>query len=123
MFGSDLRPRDRPELLGTSPRRFPPEERTRELLRVISVGLRVGDLAGKLGGGTDRRQDPGRGRVLEGRKLEAHAEGFVDRGEGGVEACLLLACVARAAGDPGGAVSIFREALVLNPQCLEGEGV
>lgn len=46
---------------------------------------------------------------------------FDEEGGGGVEAWVLLGCVARARGDPGGAVSMFRRALALDPDCLEGE--
>ena len=46
---------------------------------------------------------------------------FDEEGGGGVEAWILLACVARARGDAGGAVSMFRRTLALDPDCLEGE--
>ena len=45
---------------------------------------------------------------------------FEEERGGGVEAWLLLACAARAAGDRGGAVSMFRRALAVDPNCLEG---
>lgn len=48
---------------------------------------------------------------------------FDEEAGGGVEAWVLLACVARARGDAGGAVSSFRRALALDPDCLEGEWV
>lgn len=46
---------------------------------------------------------------------------FREESGGGVESWILLACVARARGDAGGTVSMFRRALALDPHCLEGE--
>lgn len=98
----------------------PPKGRARELLRILSFGLaHVDRLEFPESGGGGARV--GVRRSATDRGLNARCEAFVEGGGGGVEACLLLACVARAAGDAGGAVSMFRKALALDPQCLEGD--
>lgn len=56
----------------------------------------------------------------EGETQGGHWRAFEEERGGGVEAWLLLACAARAGGDCGGAVSRFRRALAIDPNCLEG---
>lgn len=85
------------------------------MLRVLTLGVSSGN------GGVLREEV---GRVGEGRGFDVTRGAFGDEesgGGGGVEARILLACVARARGDDGEAVSMFRKALALDPNCLEGE--
>lgn len=85
------------------PRWIPSRERTDELLRVLELGISSQDGVSQQG-------------------LDGRWRAFDEEGGGGVEALVLLACTARARGDAGGAVSLFRRALALDPHCLEGGG-
>lgn len=91
------------------------DDRTQEVLRVLALGVSSGN---------DDVLREGVGRFGEGREFDLKRGAFGDEesgGAGGVEARILLACVARARGDDGEAVSMFRKALALDPNCLEGE--
>lgn len=91
----------------------PSDERTHELLRVLSLGSSA------------HFDSIEQETLLRGARAATAAEGEAGSCEwgavgGGVEAWVLLACAARATGNAGGAVSMFRRALALDPQCLEG---
>lgn len=113
--------RNHPFPLPTTDLRWtPPDERTRELLRVLELG--VSTVYGGVSDEESWRNGGGVGRVMAGGGgSDAKWGAFNEEQGGGVEAWVLLACVARATGDAAGAVSMFRKALALDPDCLEGK--
>ncbi|CAM9179042.1 unnamed protein product, partial [Pylaiella littoralis] len=106
----------------------PSDERIRELLRLLSLGASAHfesaeqqELLLRGGGsraGGERRQAAAKGEEEEEDSAGSGGGGGGEYG-GGVETWVLLACVARARGDAGGAVSMFRRVLALDPHCLE----
>ncbi|CAM9709223.1 unnamed protein product [Scytosiphon promiscuus] len=113
----------------------PSSDRTNELLRLLALGTSAhfdsveqelllrgsgeGTGRGEKGNAPDKdgRGSTGSGIDRDGRSSSWGA--FREEFGGGVEAWILLACTARATGDAGGAVSMFRRALALDPHCLE----
>ncbi|CAN0083570.1 unnamed protein product, partial [Laminaria digitata] len=100
----------------------PSDERTHELLRVLSLGVSSSrwdvcerGLEGRGGGGGGGGGES-RGDYFGGG---GNWRAFDEEAGGGVEVWVLLACAARARGDAGGAVSLFRRALALDENCLE----
>eukprot|EP00903_Cladosiphon_okamuranus_P008302 g7988.t1 len=113
----------------------PSDERTREVLRLLELGssadfesveerrlLLAGGAAGgaaATGKNTVMKDGVGGGGSGADDGVGRGWRAFEEEGGGGVEAWILLGCVARARGDGGGAVSMFRRALALDPDCLE----
>lgn len=112
----------------------PSDERTQEVLRLLELGssahfesveqgrlLRArGTAEGAAASGKNAAMEDGVGGG-GGSGGGCGWRAFDEEGGGGIEAWILLGCVARARGDAGGAVSMFRRALALDPDCLEGE--
>lgn len=99
------------------------QDRTNELLRMLELGVTSGEdfVPPQEGfGGEKSEAGAGDGERGKGGGDSWSLRAFDEEPGGGVEAWVLLACAARGRGDAGGAVAMFRRALALDPDCLEG---